>query len=436
MHGGVSSHSVVMTTVHVAKLGMMERTVRRGELPAAPPEFLFNWTSPEILLFDDIPAGTENDVYGLSVVLWEICTNTPPWADLQPGQIFKAVKQGQVLKPDKTKTPKLLIRVLREGLVWDSTKRDLDLEEIRDMLLMNREQQEQEKLRKEKSEKSVLKKFSPSLLQSEMNTRYGLELPDTQSQQGPDSDDSQSEFESFPEEVQQIVSTRPSSSRARPSLSERFGRGEDKRVFAKKYEQIFREVQLQDDGSVKPAQPKPRKTALSPLKSLGRKVPEVKSSGDRLDSSSRSQYESALESPKEKSLGNHLNVSSRSHYESALETPDLSTVGPGEKKAGIFMSHWRRERTEKPVQSSESSEKKEDLPQKGTVSGAIKFYQSQGLGVQSPLEATHYHSALSVLPSPAPAVKKTRDQTVQTETSTPLVLSSTPITGNWTVGYY
>ena len=90
---------------------------------------------------------------------------------------------------------------------------------------------------------------------------------------------------------------------------------------------------------------------------------------------------------------------------------------------------WQRERTDKPVQSSDSAEKTEDLPQKGAVSEAVKFYQSRGLGVQSPLEVTHYHSALSVLPSPGPAVKKTRDQDVQTETSTPLVLSSTPITG-------
>ena len=52
VHCGVSSHSIVMTTVNVAKLGLMERTVRAGEIPLEPPEFLYNWTSPEILLYE------------------------------------------------------------------------------------------------------------------------------------------------------------------------------------------------------------------------------------------------------------------------------------------------------------------------------------------------------------------------------------------------
>ena len=52
VHSGVSSHSIVMTTVNVAKLGLMERTVRAGEIPPEPLEFLFNWTSPEILLYE------------------------------------------------------------------------------------------------------------------------------------------------------------------------------------------------------------------------------------------------------------------------------------------------------------------------------------------------------------------------------------------------
>ena len=80
VHSGVSSHSIVMTTVNVAKLGLMERTVRAGEIPPAPPEFLFNWTSPEILVYEDEVAAREDDVFGLCCVLWEICTRTVPWA--------------------------------------------------------------------------------------------------------------------------------------------------------------------------------------------------------------------------------------------------------------------------------------------------------------------------------------------------------------------
>ena len=49
-----------MTTV---KLGLMERTVKRGKIPTAPPEFLYNWTSPETLLFDDEVAAILHFLY-------------------------------------------------------------------------------------------------------------------------------------------------------------------------------------------------------------------------------------------------------------------------------------------------------------------------------------------------------------------------------------
>ena len=94
VHGGVSSHSVVMTTVNVAKLGLMERTVRAGEIPPAPPEFLFNWTSPEILLLEDEVAARQDDVFGLCCVLWELCSRTLPWDGYTPDQIFQAVREG------------------------------------------------------------------------------------------------------------------------------------------------------------------------------------------------------------------------------------------------------------------------------------------------------------------------------------------------------
>ena len=410
VHGGVSSHSVIMTTVHVAKLGLMERTVRRGELPPQPPEFLYNWLSPEILLLDDELAATADDVYGLSVVLWELCTRTVPWAHLQPGQIFDLVKEGEVLTPDRANTPKLLVRLLREGLVWDRAHRDLGLDEVRDMLLICRDHLDNSRRERRppgESRQSDLKLFSPSRPQSELKTKYGLSFPPSTKKIFQEHQEQRDSI-SLPELTQKITRTvnfTPSSSGQKQSLSARFSRS-DKMVFARKYEQLSREVKLQDIGNI------------------GQKL-----AGTTLQKAEPSSLKSAAEkeSPEEKSSANSLNVSSRSLYESALESPWSSF---GQKKTGTFLRHWeRRERLERPV-SSDQPDNREEFPASGSVREAIKFYQSKCLAVSSPLEMTHYHSALSALPSPAPpASKKTRDQTVQTETETPRLVSSTPLTG-------
>merc|ERR1719369_1144704 len=52
------------------------------------------------------------------------------------------MSEGVTLQLCKDRMPRLLFRVMRQGLVWDVNQRDLDLEEVRDMLLLFRGQQE------------------------------------------------------------------------------------------------------------------------------------------------------------------------------------------------------------------------------------------------------------------------------------------------------
>ena len=108
-----------------------------------PPESLYNWTSPEILLsiaYDEVDgvAMRENDVYSLCCLIWEMCTGQVPWSKYKPQEILQLVSNGYTLKLDRNKMPTLLFRVMRQGLIWNIDDRDLDLTEIRDMLLMSR----------------------------------------------------------------------------------------------------------------------------------------------------------------------------------------------------------------------------------------------------------------------------------------------------------
>ena len=143
VHSSVSSHAVQMVSLNIAKLGMMERVVMEDEDAYPPPESLYNWTSPEILLsilHDDVDgvAMRENDVYSLCCLIWEMCTKQIPWSKYKPMEILQHVSNGYTLKLDRDKMPTLLYRVMRQGLIWNMDDRDLDLTEIRDMLLVSR----------------------------------------------------------------------------------------------------------------------------------------------------------------------------------------------------------------------------------------------------------------------------------------------------------
>ena len=142
VHSSVSSHAVLMVNSTLAKLGMFERMVEEGEDLSPPPDILYPWSSPEILLGHNV-ALAEGDVYSLCCLLWEMVKMKVPWGRHRLQDIPVLVARGYTLKLDRETMPRLLFRVMREGLIWNVDMRDLELGEVRDMLLMERDIQEQ-----------------------------------------------------------------------------------------------------------------------------------------------------------------------------------------------------------------------------------------------------------------------------------------------------
>ena len=146
VHGSVSSHAVQLVAGGVAKVSLLERTVVECEPLQPPPACLYNWTSPEILLAvagrAELVALAENDVYSLCCLLWEMVTRALPWARHPPASILRLVCRGYTPRLDRDTMPRLLFRVMREGLVWNLDERELGLGEVRDMLLMSRDIEE------------------------------------------------------------------------------------------------------------------------------------------------------------------------------------------------------------------------------------------------------------------------------------------------------
>ena len=77
VHSSVSSHAVLMVNSTQAKLGMFERMVEEGEDLSPPPDILYPWTSPEILMGHNV-ALAEGDVYSLCCLLWEMVKMKAP----------------------------------------------------------------------------------------------------------------------------------------------------------------------------------------------------------------------------------------------------------------------------------------------------------------------------------------------------------------------
>ena len=174
VHRAVTSHAVQLTSRGVAKLGQLEMTVREGVLVGRPDDTgrqsLYNWLSPEVLVQVDCVARQASDVYSLCCVMWEMCTGQVPWGDRRSREIVSIVREGNVIRLDREKLPRLLYRVMKQGMIWDVEERDLDLGEVRDMLLMTREQEEEaDKLKC--FPKSALQLFSSSDIKSDIR-RY------------------------------------------------------------------------------------------------------------------------------------------------------------------------------------------------------------------------------------------------------------------------
>ena len=73
VHRAVTSHAVQMVSSGVAKLGMLELTVREGVVVSRPGDTgwqcLYNWLSPEVLMWIESVARQESDVYSLCCLI-------------------------------------------------------------------------------------------------------------------------------------------------------------------------------------------------------------------------------------------------------------------------------------------------------------------------------------------------------------------------------
>ena len=85
VHRAFTSHAVQLVSSGVAKLGMSEMMVREGMVVSMPGDIgwqcLYNWLSPEVLMWEECVARQESDVYGLCCLIWEVCMVEVPWGD-------------------------------------------------------------------------------------------------------------------------------------------------------------------------------------------------------------------------------------------------------------------------------------------------------------------------------------------------------------------
>ena len=89
-------------------------------------------------------ASQESNVYSLCCLILEVCMEVVPWGDRGAMEIVTMFSRGCSLRLDREKLPRLLYRLMKEGFVWALEQRDLDLEEVRDMLILTRGELEKE----------------------------------------------------------------------------------------------------------------------------------------------------------------------------------------------------------------------------------------------------------------------------------------------------
>ena len=176
IHRQICSHVVQLVSYRTAKLGGLEWTVTKGTMCSLRAQSgwrsLVAWAPPELVEGGLQRATTQADVYSLCCVLWEVVTRCKPWGELTSAQIVRQVRRGAGLPLHRSSLPRYIYRLLHQGLVWDEKERDLDLQEVRDMLLVTRREQEEilAGLR-QKTSASDKEKMSNTALQSQV-TRY------------------------------------------------------------------------------------------------------------------------------------------------------------------------------------------------------------------------------------------------------------------------
>ncbi|XP_033301661.1 uncharacterized protein LOC117206431 isoform X1 [Bombus bifarius] len=139
VHSAINSHCVYLASNGVVKLGGWELAMHINS-PKPEREYeerlrneIFRWQAPE--LFHSYEPYKQSDVYGLALLIWEMCTMHVPWSGHSKADVERQYvhwKRGVIM--DLYDFPPLLNNLLDAGLQLDINKRTLDMDRMRRFL--------------------------------------------------------------------------------------------------------------------------------------------------------------------------------------------------------------------------------------------------------------------------------------------------------------
>nr|XP_050868327.1 uncharacterized protein LOC127072147 isoform X1 [Vespula vulgaris] len=138
VHSAISSHCVYLAFGETVKLAGWELAINLTK-PKPKQEYedilrgeIFRWQAPE--LFSGISC-KESDVYGLALLIWEMCTMRVPWTNCDISDVKKQYLQLKHGIPiDLCSSIPLINSLLEIALQIDIAKRNIDINKIRRLL--------------------------------------------------------------------------------------------------------------------------------------------------------------------------------------------------------------------------------------------------------------------------------------------------------------
>ncbi|XP_031841792.1 uncharacterized protein LOC116431042 isoform X2 [Nomia melanderi] len=139
VHTAISSHCVYLASSGIVKLGGWELAMHVDN-PKPNREYeerlrneIFRWQAPE--LFESNEPRKESDVYGLAMLIWEMCTMQVPWKGYSKVDVERQYAQRKRgITMYLYDFPPLLHNLLDAGLQIDINKRTLDMNRMRRFL--------------------------------------------------------------------------------------------------------------------------------------------------------------------------------------------------------------------------------------------------------------------------------------------------------------